>query len=130
MEIELIKEAFTVCKVKDFREVDPTDTYCFVGKTDEECSLVCATDKIPANTVMREDGWRAFRLKGIYDFSLTGILAKIADILAHNEISIFAISTYNTDYVLVKENQFGKALAVLKESGYSITEWGGEHDRG
>lgn len=103
MEIEVIKEAFTVCKVKDFREVDLTDTYCFVGKTDEECSLVCVTEKTPDSATEREDGWRAFRLKGILDFSLTGILAKIADLLAQSEISIFAVSTYNTDYVLIKE---------------------------
>lgn len=68
------------------------------------------------------DGWRAFRLKGVLDFSLTGILAKIADLLAHREISIFAVSTYNTDYVLIKKEQFGRALSVLKEDGYSIAE--------
>lgn len=122
MEIEVIKEEFTVCKVKDFSEVDLTDTYCFVGKTDEECSLVCATEKTPESTIEREDGWRAFRLKGVLDFSLTGILAKIADLLAHREISIFAVSTYNTDYVLIKKEQFKKALSVLKEDGYSIAE--------
>ena len=96
--------------------------YCFIGTTNEENSLVCITADMPPNVTEWEDGWRAFRLKGVLDFSLTGILAKIADLLAHREISIFAVSTYNTDYVLIKKEQFGRALSVLKEDGYSIAE--------
>ena len=64
--------------------------------------------------MVRDDGWRGFRVCGTLDFSLIGILAWIAETLAANEISIFAISTYNTDYVLVKEENFDKALEVLK----------------
>ena len=63
-----------------------------------------------------------FRIQGILDFSLIGILSKIAKILAENSISIFAISTYNTDYVLIKKENYQKALDILKDSGYEIVE--------
>jgi len=83
-------------------------------------SLVCPTDIVPENTTDRDDGWRAFRIVGTLDFSLIGILARISKILAANEIGIFAISTYNTDYILTKEDNYEKALNVLKVSGYTI----------
>ena len=67
-----------------------------------------------------DDGWRCFRITGQLDFSLIGILARISKLLASNEIGIFAISTYNTDYILTKEKNFEKALKVLKDAGYDI----------
>jgi len=93
--------------------------YCFIGKTDEENSLVCITDDIPANATECDDGWRAFRIQGILDFSLIEILSKISTLLA-GKIGIFAISTYNMDYVLTKKEKFDKAIDVLLKSGYHI----------
>ena len=61
-----------------------------------------------------KDGWKAFRIQGVLDFSLIGILAKIATVLADNGISIFAVSTYNTDYVLIKKENYQKALDILQ----------------
>ena len=83
-------------------------------------SLVCLTENVPDNTTDRDDGWRAFRIEGVLDFSLIGILAKISTILAENKIGIFAVSTYNTDYILTKAEQFDKAIKVLADSGYEI----------
>ena len=60
------------------------------------------------------DGWKAFRIQGVLDFSLIGILAKIATVLADNGISIFAVLTYNTDYVLIKKENYQKALDILQ----------------
>ena len=100
MEIKKIKGDFTVCKVTDYSQVKMDAEYCFTGKTDEEKSLVCLTEDTPSNTVEREDGWRAFRIQGVLDFSLIGILSKIATLLADAGIGIFAVSTYNTDYIL------------------------------
>lgn len=95
--------------------------YCFIGKTDEENSVVCRTVDAPQNTIEREDGWRAFRIEGILDFSLTGILAKIATLLAEEKIGIFAVSTFNTDYVLVKKENETAALEKLhRDGGYEI----------
>lgn len=120
MEIKKIDYDFTVCKVKDYSLVDIDDEYCFIGKTDEEKSLVCLTEQVPGNVTEREDGWKAFRIQGILDFSLIGILSKISTLLAENNIGIFVVSTYNTDYILVKKERFDEALMLLSDGGYQI----------
>lgn len=120
MEIRKLDCYFSVCKVEDFSMVDLKSEYCFIGKTDEEKSVVCITENVPQNTVERDDGWKAFRIEGVLDFSLLGILAKISALLAQNGIGIFAVSTYNTDYILTKAENFRKALDVLANAGYKI----------
>ena len=78
--------------------------------------------EVPDNLINRDHGLMAFRIQGVLDFSLIGILAKIASVLADNGISIFAVSTYNTDYVMVKKENFQKALEVLAAAGYEIAD--------
>ena len=68
----------------------------------------------------RIDPGRGFRIQGVLDFSLIGILSKISGILADNKIGIFAVSTYNTDYILVKSENFGRAIDALRKEGYTI----------
>jgi hypothetical protein len=120
MELKKIEHKLTVCKVADISDIDMTAEFYFIGKTDEELSLVCRTEDTPSRTVEREDGWRGFRIQGVLDFSLIGILSKISGILAENKIGIFAVSTYNTDYILVKEENYETALEVLAAEGYRI----------
>ncbi len=120
MEIKRIDVDFSVCKVEDFSQVNLDDEFVFIGKTDEEISLVCNNDYIPKNTIECETGWKCFRIQGVLDFSLVGILAKISTLLANNLISIYAISTFNTDYILVKKEHFDKALFILSEQGYTV----------
>ena len=122
MEIKKLKPDFSVCKVADYSPVNLDAEYCFIGKTDEEKSLVCVTGDVPPNVIQRDDGWKGFRIQGILDFSLIGILAGIAALLAENGISIFAISTYNTDYVLVKKESYPRAMDILGRAGYEIVE--------
>ena len=122
MEIKKLNQDFSVCKVMDYSLVNLNAEYSFIGKTDEEKSLVCLTSDVPPNVIERDDGWKGFRIQGILDFSLIGILSKIAEILAKNSISIFAISTYNTDYVLIKKENYQKALDILEYSGYEVVE--------
>jgi len=120
IDIEPLDVSLSVCKVENYSGIDISKPFCFTGSTDEEHSLVCPTDMVPDNTTARDDGWKAFRIVGVLDFSLIGILAKISKILATNEIGIFAISTYNTDYILTKEERFDKALEVLRAAGYRL----------
>ena len=122
MEIKKIHQDFSVCKVMDYSLVNVNAEYSFIGKTDEETSLVCVTSDVPPNVIQRDDEWKGFRVQGILDFSLIGILSKIAEILAKNSISIFVISTYNTDYVLIKKENYQKALDILEHSGYEVVE--------
>lgn len=122
MEIKSMEQDFTVCKLKDFLSVDLSKEYYFIGKTDEENSLVCLTENVPQNVIERDDGWKAFRIQGVLDFSLIGILSKISTLLAENNIGIFAISTFNTDYILTKSENYMKALDVLNRAGYTIIQ--------
>ncbi len=120
MQIKAIKGEFSVCKVRDLSKVDLESEFCFIGKTDEETSLVCLTECVPDNCTHREDGWKAMRIQGELDFSLVGILSRIAGLMAENSIGIFAVSTYNTDYILVKRENFQRALNVLSDKGYDV----------
>ncbi len=120
MELKTIKYNLSVCKVTDISDIDLTSDFYFIGKTDEELSLVCKTEDTPHNTTEREDGWRGFRIQGVLDFSLIGILSKLSGILAEHNIGIFAVLTYNTDYILVKEEDFERSLEVLINEGYKV----------
>ena len=120
MEIKIIDMDFSVCKVENYSSIDINDRYIFISKTDEENSLVCETNKVPNNATHIDNGWKAFRIQGILDFSLIGILTKISTLLSQNNISIFAISTFNTDYILTKNENFQKAINILSKNGYKI----------
>ena len=122
MELKKIPYDLTVCKVADASALDLTKDFYFIGKTDEELSLVIPTEETPAETTERDDGWRAFRIQGVLDFSLIGILSKLSGILAEHRIGLFAVSTYNTDYILVKKENFEAALEALAAEGYTIVE--------
>ncbi len=122
MELRKLPDKMTVCKVSSVSDIDLTGEFYFIGRTEEEISLVCRTEDTPEHAIGREDGWRGFRIQGNLDFSLVGILSQIAGILAEQEISIFAISTYHTDYILVKEEDFDHAMEVLALAGYDVDE--------
>ena len=120
IKLKIIDETFSVCKVNDYSEVDLQAEYVFTGSTDVEKSLVCPSRLVPAETTARNDGWRAFRIEGVLDFSLIGILSGISACLAGKGIGIFAISTFNTDYILTKAENFEKAIKTLETEGYTI----------
>lgn len=120
MELKIINQDFSICKLEDLSQIDYSDKFCFISKTDEELSLVCNTNLVPKNAIECDDGWKAFRIQGVLDFSLIGILSRISTLLAENKIGIFAVSTYNTDYILTKEENFDKSIKVLELNGYVI----------
>ena len=111
-------QEFSICKVADYTQIDLESPFVFTGSTDEEKSLVCPTELVPQNTVKRDDGWKALRINGMLDFSLVGVLARISTILAENSIGIFAVSTFNTDYIFVKKCNFDKAIQALEDAGF------------
>lgn len=120
MTLFILKDRFCVCQLFNAADADLSAPFTFLSVTDREISLVCPEGHVPGEYAAREDGWRALRIEGVLDFSLTGILAGIANILAENKIPIFAVSTYDTDYVLIKEEFFERALQALKKAGYRI----------
>lgn len=120
MKLELLTERLCVCKVKSLDRIGKPEGFFSVTVTDSEISVVCAEKALPANALQAEKGWRAVRVCGALDFSLTGILYKIAGVFAAQQIPIFALSTYNTDYILFKEEYLEKAVCALKANGYEI----------
>jgi hypothetical protein len=117
-ELEVIDGAFAVCKLEKERKIE--GKIFFYAVTDGEISLVCKSEDAPKDAVLTEDGWKMMRISGKLDFSLTGVLAKLSGVLADEKIGIFAVSTYDTDYILVKENDLRKAEDCLSRAGYKI----------
>ena len=93
--------------------------YYSVSKTENELSLVCS-EVIEVQSLQSSKGWNCIKLKGPLDFNLTGILAGISDILAQTNISIFAISTFDTDYILVRKHDLSSATTKLRQAGYKF----------
>ncbi|WP_225769301.1 ACT domain-containing protein [Inquilinus sp. Marseille-Q2685] len=90
-----------------------SDPFVTVSRTRDELSVACPEARVPAEA-QAERGWRGFKVQGPLDFALTGILARLAAPLAEAGISIFAISTYDTDYLLVRAADLDAATAVLR----------------
>lgn len=95
-------------------------SFSSINKTGDELSIVCEEKNIPLG-VTAERGWRLFKVQGPLDFNLTGVLVSIATPLAQSKISIFAISTFETDYILVKSEDLESAIASLKKAKFSIS---------
>ena len=122
MKLEVLPQPFSVCKVADYGGVDLVAPFVFTGATDGEKSLVCPVALVPANAIARSDGWRAFRVAGMLDFSLVGILAALSKTLADAGVGIFAISTFDTDYILAKAEDFDRAPAALRAEGPDVLD--------
>ena len=120
MKLKKLPYDLTVCKVAAITDINTKSDFFFIGRTDDEVSLVCRAEETPQNTVDRDDGWRGFRIEGTLDFSLIGVLSKISTLLAESSISIFAVSTYNTDFILVKKENYDRAMDVLAAARATI----------
>ena len=92
-----------------------------ITRTDQELSVFCVADDVPDGTA-NERAWRAFRVEGPLDFGLTGVVSSLSFALAAKQISIFSISTYETDYILVREERLADAIAALKRAGHQFVE--------
>ena len=120
MKLNILNADLTVCKITDISEVDFSRELVFLSKTADEISLVCESDHVPVSATDTEDGWKALKVEGMLDFDMIGVIARISNLLARAEISIFVISTYNTDYILTKADQFEDAIQVLQRDGIAV----------
>ncbi|GHO50099.1 ACT domain-containing protein [Ktedonospora formicarum] len=123
MQLTILDLPLSVCRLEARQEVPAwawkRREFISITYTVDELSIVCATESIP-DGVRVEHGWRALQVAGPLDFSLTGILAGLATPLSGAGIPIFAISTYDTDYLLLKEAHLERARAVLEALGYTF----------
>ncbi len=121
--LSLLPDAYAVCRLDPAAAIPAWATagalFCAM-RTPDELSLMCAEAYLPQGGVQAEKGWRAFKLEGPFDFGLTGILASALNPLAEAGIGIFALSTYDTDYVLVKEAQREQAIRALRQAGHTV----------
>ncbi len=114
---------FAVCQVEGHKDIPgwaSSRVFCSVTRTPDELSIVCPQDLVPKE-VKAVRGWRSLRVEGELDFTLVGILSSLTSTLSENGISTFAISTYNTDYLLLKESDLDRGVAALREAGHTVT---------
>ncbi|WP_168427359.1 ACT domain-containing protein [Candidatus Colwellia aromaticivorans] len=122
--LKLLNECFTIHRLPEHSEIPPQvfkAPIYFIGKTFDEVSIVLP-DNIAIDSDKSEPNWLALQVVGPLDFSLTGILSNIAAILANEKISIFAISTFDTDYILVKKDTVSTAINVLNANDYHVLQ--------
>lgn len=120
--MKLLKEKYGVCrlgKTQLIPEWAQNSDFFSITRTSDELSIVCIEESIP-NNVKCEKDWRILKIEGPLDFSLIGILASVSKILAQKGISIFAISTYDTDYILVKNKDIDNAIQSLIKERYEV----------
>ncbi len=118
MKISILKDCFSVLQYEKLPQ-NLAGTY-FSAVTDDEASVLCKSDLAPENYINKEDGFRGLKIEGTLDFSLIGVISRITSILADNDISVFVVSTFNTDYIFVKEENLTVSCQLLFDSGYDI----------
>jgi hypothetical protein len=124
MNLIILDTIFSVVKLPPTEEMPSwagKGEFISITRTSEELSIVCPTSNVPnSNLKDVETNWKCIKVEGVLDFGLTGILSSLANPLAENNISIFAISTFNTDYLLVKVHSIEKAKSVLENAGHTF----------
>lgn len=122
MKLRLLPGQFTIARYAPDANLNPlfTREFCCITRTRNEVTVVCESDLLPAGIQKKEEGWVCLEVEGILDFSLTGILNQITGPLADAEVSLFAVSTYDTDYILVKRDFLEKARIALLKAGIKI----------
>lgn len=122
MRLSLLPGALAVCRLPPDTAVPdwPRGAFVSVTRTPDELSIVCSDEAVPAD-VRAERGWRAFQLHGPIPFEVTGVAAALTGALAADGISLFLISTYDTDWLLVKEASVERAAAALRGAGYEVS---------
>jgi hypothetical protein len=121
--IRILPETLAVCRLAGDAAIPPwavAGAFFSITRTADELSVVCRQDAVPEGVVC-EPGWRGLRVAGTVPFSAVGVLAALAAPLAEAGISIFAVSTFDTDYLLVKAEALEAAVAMLRQQGHAVS---------
>ena len=121
IEIRKLDGEFSICKIDNVEQVDFSREFVFLSKTDDEISLVCESAYIPSYVKSSKAAWRGLKISGKLDFDMIGVIAKITNILAKAEISVFVVSTYDTDYFFISDENFNAGVRTLTDNGYVIS---------
>ena len=120
--LSILPEPLAICRLSPAEDVPDwamIGEFVSITHTGDELSIVCAEENVPSD-VKADREWRALKIEGPLDLALTGILASLADPLAKAQINIFAVSTFDTDYLLVKEYNLLRACEVLQQAGHDV----------
>jgi len=120
--LSLVPDIFAVCRLGAGDAVPAwgsSGTFVSITRTGDELSVVCPQSLVP-NDVRCEQGWRCLRVAGTMDFSMIGVVASLVTPLAEAGISVFVVSTFDTDYMLVRETDLEKVLAALRGAGHEV----------
>ena len=120
-ELKLTPGIFAVCRLAPEQDVPgwAVGEIVSVTRTPEELSIVCSQDAVPDH-ISRESDWRCLRVVGPLEFSMVGVIASLTGTLATANISVFVVSTFDADLVLVKETDLDAAIAALKAAGHDV----------
>ncbi len=122
MVLKTLSQTYSISKLPSLEKLPSLVPETFLSVTGDEISFVCPERLVPENSTHRDDRWKGFYIAGELDFTLIGILANLSGILAGEGIGIFVVSTYNTDYIFVKQENFKAALYALERNGYEIQD--------
>jgi len=120
--LQVIDESFSIHRLAPGAQIPEAVLACtfhWIGRTDEETSIVCPSS-LTVTGARTESGWSCIKVIGPIDFAVTGLLAELSRLLAEAEISVFALSTFDTDYLLVPSSRVDKAMAVLVRAGFRV----------
>jgi hypothetical protein len=120
--LALLPDTFAICRLEPDSEIPRwacTGDFFSVTRTAEELSIVCPQQNVPAG-IRHEGNWRCLGVKGPLDFGLTGILACLSMVLAQVGVGVFSLSTFDTDYLLVKDGEVAQATRALSEAGHHV----------
>lgn len=122
LSLSVLPGRLAVCRLAPDEEIPQwalSTPFCSITRTDDELSVIVPEDSVPSNWKV-EKGWRCLKVHGPLDFSLTGIIASLSTPLAEAGVPILAISTYDTDYLLVRNGDVDRAKEVLIDHGHRI----------
>lgn len=122
MILSVIRDSFAVCRFDAFKEIPESvlnSSFFSVTKTADELSIVCPEENIP-EVSMAEPNWRCLKIHGPLDFTTTGIISSLTSVLAQADISVFVFSTFDTDYIMVKDFELDRAIDTLNKSGHQV----------
>ena len=127
MNLFILPHSFSICRFapeSDAWENLHVNNSSFISitRTNDELSVVCLTEIAPTNCEKRNDGWRCIGIEDPVDFSMTGVLSKLIGPLTDAKISVFAVATFDTDYILVKDTSLNRAVEVLTNAGYTFRD--------
>jgi hypothetical protein len=120
--LDLMPGSYAICRLDATAAVPPWVTgmaFSSITRTANELSIVCPAEDVPA-AVQAQRGYRALTVRGPLDFSLVGIAAALTGVLAEASISLFMLSTYDTDYLFVRDADLDRTVATLRAAGHAV----------